>query len=379
MKALFVDDDPVVLGALRRGLMARPDTGDCQFAYTVTDALAALERDAFDAVVCDISMRGLDGATLLQQVADLHPGALRVILSAASDDTAVLRAAPVAHEFVSKQADVGVVVETIRRGLERREQMGNGTGITALIGRIGALPAPPDLFVRLDEVTADPNASSASVSAVLQGAPVVVARLLQLVNSSFFASPSPIVTLDAAIARLGLRLVRAVVLADGLFADDGNGVYSTAHQRRGRFEAAAAMTAAQAISMRGASRETAVTAALLANIGVPLLATVAPELATWIRDRVDAGADQLATELEVLGTTHAAFAGHVLAAWNLPPDVVSAVAHHHARPTTWDAQAIVCTAWQITEKKAVDIEALRDLGAPSSSLAMVRELVGART
>ena len=138
------------------------------------------------------------------------------------------------------------------------------------------------------------------------------------------------------------------------------------------------MTAAQAISTRGPDRETAVTASLLANIGVPLLASVAPELAMWIRDRVEAGVDQITSELEVMGISHAAFAGHVLSIWNLPDDVVDAVARHHDAPTAWDAHGITSVAWRITEKRHVDVEALRSLDIPPSSLAMVRELVGAR-
>jgi len=379
MKALFVDDDPVVLGTLRRGLLEHGAKLDCQFAFTIVDAMAALEREPFDAVICDLATREMDGTALLQVVADRHPSTLRIILSARTDEEAALRAAPVAHEFLNKKVGVDVIIDTIERGLHRRDSLVGGSGLADLVGRVGALPAPPELFVRLGQVMNDPNASSAAVSAVLQSSPVVVAKLLQLVNSSFFAAPQRIVTVEAAVARLGLRLVRAVVLTEGVFADDdGNGVYSLAHQRRGRFEAAAAMTAAQAISTRGPIRETAVTAALLANIGVPLLASVAPELAIWIRDRVEAGVDQVASELEIMGTTHAAFAGHVLSIWNLPDDVVDAVSRHHDAPTAWDAQGITAVAWGITEKRHVDVEALRDFGTPPSSLAMVRELVGAR-
>ena len=379
MKALFVDDDPVVLSTLRRGLFENGTKLECQFAFTIVDAMAALDREPFDAIICDLATREMDGAALLQVVADRHPSTLRIMLSAHTDENAALRAAAVAHEFLNKNVAVDVLVDTIQRGLHRRDSLVGGSGLAALVGRVGALPAPPELFLRLGEVMNDPNASSAAVSAVLQSSPVVVGKLLQLVNSSFFATPQRIVTLEAAVARLGLRLVRAVVLTEGVFAeDDGNGVYSLAHQRRGRFEAAAAMTAAQAISTRGPDRETAVTASLLANIGVPLLASVAPELAMWIRDRVEAGVDQITSELEVMGISHAAFAGHVLSIWNLPDDVVDAVARHHDAPTAWDAHGITSVAWRITEKRHVDVEALRSLDIPPSSLAMVRELVGAR-
>jgi HD-like signal output (HDOD) protein len=375
MKVLLIDDEAMVLSGLRRALMPHREELQCHFAETVDDALALLEREPFDVVVSDMRMPVMDGAQLLQIVADKYPATLRIILSGQTGEEAAMRAVPVAHQFLSKPCPVEALIEAIHRGSAQREAQNRGHGLASLVGRVGSLPAPPDLFLQLGRVMADPRSNSAAVSAVLQRSPVVVAKLLQLVNTSFFAAPQRIVSLDAAVARLGLRLVRAVVLTEGVFADeDGHGVYSIADQRRGRSEAATAMAAAQAMAGPGAMRDTAVTASLLANIGTPLLATVAPELATWIRDAVAGGADPLMSELNILGTTHAAFASHILTLWNLPVEVVDAVAKHHDPQTEWGAPMVTAFAWAIAEHRPIDLEAAKAAGAPANALSTLQEL-----
>lgn len=376
MKVLFVDDDMMVLSGVRRSLFSHRDL-ECQYAASAEDALEALERGPFDVVVSDMRMPDMDGAGLLAVVAQRWPATLRIILSGQTGEAAALRAVPVAHQFLSKPCPTELLLETIRSGTRQRESPAAGPGLAALVGRVGALPAPPTLFVELGTVMANPNADNAAIGRVLQRAPVVVAKLLQLVNSSFFATPQRIVGVEQAVSRLGLRIVRALALTEGVFANEnGNSVYSPSQLQRLRDEAVVAMTTAAAIST-GSIRDTAVTASLLAEIGVPLLAAAAPELAIAVRDAVDAGADQTESELAITGTTHAAFAAHILSLWNLPLDVVDAVARHHEPPGAWNAATVVSLAWAIAQRKPVDLDLVAAAGAPHTSLVALRELVHA--
>jgi len=377
MNVLFVDDNVLVLSGLRRALYPHRAAFTSHFASTVADALETLAEGDFNVIVSDMRMPDMDGAELLRQVAELYPATLRIILSGQTGEDAALRAVAVAHQFLSKPCPIETLVEAIQRGAAQRE-VENVGGLAALVGRVGALPVAPSLFVTLGEVMADPNADASAVAAVLQRSPLVVAKLLQLVNSSFFSAPQRIIGLEAAIARLGLRIVRAVVITEGVFESGGAGVYSVEQQKRFLDEASTAMAAVQAMAAAGPARDTALTAALLAHIGVPLLASVAPELAIRVRDAVAAGAQLADCEQAITGTTHAAFAAHILSLWNLPTDVVDAVAHHHDLPTSWDPAAMVHFAWALAEHRPVDLDLARAIGAPPPGIAMLQELRDAR-
>lgn len=66
-KILVVDDEPLVADLLRRMLS---DDHVVTVATSAPDALAALERDSFDAVVCDVMMPGMTGMDLYSTLRD---------------------------------------------------------------------------------------------------------------------------------------------------------------------------------------------------------------------------------------------------------------------------------------------------------------------
>jgi len=77
-RVLIIDDEPNILRSLTRALgrfykITTSETG--------ADALALLEEDsAFDVVLCDLMMPGLDGAELYERLATVAPGLRRHIL-----------------------------------------------------------------------------------------------------------------------------------------------------------------------------------------------------------------------------------------------------------------------------------------------------------
>lgn len=85
VRVLFVDDEPHVLEGLRRLLRSTPDL-EAVMVGGAEDALAALAGGAFDVIVSDLRMPGVDGAELLRRVQDLHPGLRRVLLSGTTGD-----------------------------------------------------------------------------------------------------------------------------------------------------------------------------------------------------------------------------------------------------------------------------------------------------
>ena len=100
---LVVDDDPQVLGAVRRDLRGR-----YRERYTIVsaasgeEALATIRElkvrgDALAIVISDQRMPGMQGTDLLAQSRELYPHAKRVLLTAYSDIDAAIKAINVAQ------------------------------------------------------------------------------------------------------------------------------------------------------------------------------------------------------------------------------------------------------------------------------------------
>jgi len=81
--ALFVDDEPYVLEALKRNLMNQGFK--MVTSSSVSEALCLLEKQTFHVVVADYDMPVLRGPEFLEKVRLLQPAAIRVVLTGASD------------------------------------------------------------------------------------------------------------------------------------------------------------------------------------------------------------------------------------------------------------------------------------------------------
>jgi DNA-binding NtrC family response regulator len=111
-RLLLVDDEPDILDFLERALRRR---------YTVTRfsdpvaALAAVRAQTFDVLITDQKMPALSGLQLLQEVADLQPDMVRVLISGFTDVPAIQEALSIhrIHNFVLKPIDSAQLIEAI--------------------------------------------------------------------------------------------------------------------------------------------------------------------------------------------------------------------------------------------------------------------------
>lgn len=93
-KILIIDDDPHLLSALRRQLR---DRYDVTTAKGGADAIALVKesvekRDAFAAIVSDMTMPGMDGIETLKRVRELSPDSIRIMLTGNADQQTAIEA-----------------------------------------------------------------------------------------------------------------------------------------------------------------------------------------------------------------------------------------------------------------------------------------------
>lgn len=335
-RVLFVDDDPHVLDGLRDLLRRQQREWQMVFALGGEAALAELEAQPFDVVVSDMRMPGIDGAALLAVVRERYPESVRIILSGQTEFEAVLRAAPVAHQFLAKPCDR----DDLRRAIERTcvsQALLQDDTVRRAAGGTEALPSAPALYSRLVEASADPEVSMADIGALVESDIAMSAKVLQLVNSSFFGLARRIPSAREAVSYLGIAPLRALVLSAGAFR-----AFAPAQPIAG-FSVEALETHSTLVARLARdllpdqhAAEQAFTAGMLHDVGKLLLAAQRPdELASLLAAARDSGRPLHAIEQERSGATHAEVGAYLLTLWGLPHPIVEAVAYHHA-PTRLD-------------------------------------------
>lgn len=302
---LFVDDEPMLLEALRRMLRGRRDVWEVRVALGGTAALEAMSSSPADVILTDMRMPGMDGAALLQEVAARWPASIRVVLSGQTDNAAALRAIPVAHQFLMKPIDVTELCEVIDRTLALRDFL-DQPALRDLAGRVDRLPAVPGIYLALGRALSSSASSIADIAAIIERDPALTAKLLQLVNSAFFGQRREVGSVGQACALLGTGLIRNLALAHDVFsADTWRGSDPSWLEAEGA-HAVAVAGIARAMQRDSRLAEVAVAAGLLHDIGKMIISTPAA------------------------AETHAEIGAYLLGLWGLPHVVVEAVAHHHA-------------------------------------------------
>jgi len=190
LRIMLVDDQKLILLGLERALRRMRTVWDVVVADSGRAAVELMAAEAADVLVTDLGMPAFSGVELLEWTLRHRPGTARIVLSG-RHDTAVLQGATrAAHRFLTKPCDPQVLVDTILQAAELRDLPED---LREAVGGMGQLPASPVLAHRVKAYLNDPGAQLDNLQEAVRQDPGLAARALQLVNSSFFAEPRPLV------------------------------------------------------------------------------------------------------------------------------------------------------------------------------------------
>ena len=125
IRVLFVDDEPRVLGGLRRMLRPMRHEWQMEFAQGGPEALDALAEQSFDVIISDMRMPGMDGGELLTEVMRRYPETVRIMLSGQSNKETVLRSVGPTHQYLAKPCDPELLKRVIARAYALRHASPN--------------------------------------------------------------------------------------------------------------------------------------------------------------------------------------------------------------------------------------------------------------
>lgn len=334
-RLLFVDDEPALLEGLRGRLRSHRSRWDMVFVDSGAHALAELELNPFDVVVSDMRMPGMDGAELLAAVADRWPATIRIVLSGHAEEQQSARLLCIAHQYLSKPCTAQQLENVIDRCVQLHELLAE-PGLRGVVGGVKKLPALPLVFARLSTAIADPHACIKDVADAVTADPAIAAKVLQMVNSSFFRLARRISRIDQAVNYLGFAAIRNIVMSVEVFSQwHSDAALPEFAPERLQARAQQVAAAAWALTRGTPIADDALLAGLLHKIGYWVLLQECPQ--DVVRAVVMARAESIplpVAERHVIGASHAEIGAYLLGLWGLPYSVVEAVAFQHA-PAAW--------------------------------------------
>ena len=118
-RVLIVDDHPVVRHGLRYVMENAGDLTVCGEAETAVEARAAIERFNPDMLICDISLRQVDGIELVRLLRAHYPKLPILVLSALDESIYAERMLALGvNGYIMKQAPTELFLASVRRVLE---------------------------------------------------------------------------------------------------------------------------------------------------------------------------------------------------------------------------------------------------------------------
>lgn len=197
------------------------------------------------------------------------------------------------------------------------------------IKRSAAVPSMPQVVTRFLEIMQDPDFDYRDLVSVLSADAGTVSEILRLVNSALFGVRQKIVSLRQALTLLGPKRTRSLLLGrylvDAMSRRQVEGLDMSYFWRRSL--ASSVVAARFADHLLPSRRDEVFIAALLADIGIPILAEALPkQYRPIIKQYTPHGSTVTPEEeIEAVEATHGQVSAMVLTHWTLPDAVTTAV------------------------------------------------------
>ncbi len=208
------------------------------------------------------------------------------------------------------------------------------------------LPETPTIISQLNQVIADPLATSNDVARVVNTSPSLAATLLKIVNSAYYGFPSKIDRISRAVTIIGTKEISSLALGISVMQTFKNIPKHIMDMQAFIRHSLACGVIARILAARNnlPQTEQLFVSGLLHDIGKLIVYCYYPEHATdcfCLAESADTSVFQ--TERDIIGKNHPQLARHLLSRWKLPMDLADNIVYHHApsRASNSDTAGIV--------------------------------------
>lgn len=188
--------------------------------------------------------------------------------------------------------------------------------------------------MEVTNVAAQESTDSRAIAELLRKDQAMAAHVLRVVSSPMYSGRTQIVSLQQAVARLGVQKIREIALAIafrvGVFKLKG---FEAEVAALFQHSVSAAMFAQEVARVTRRNVEDAFMCGLLHDVGRPVILQALVQILQEQRIQVPAAA-----VIEATGELHTDVGGSLADSWSLPEAVEMSIRHHHS-PTPPEAHA----------------------------------------
>jgi HD-like signal output (HDOD) protein len=200
---------------------------------------------------------------------------------------------------------------------------------------IGKMPSLPITVTKVIEICNQPGTSPVDLNKVISVDPVLMARVMKLINSAYYGLGDKVTSLSRAIIMLGINTVKNLALSTAVVGAIGKGESTSALNMQGfwRHSLGVGVTAKLIAKRRAVDArlvEEYFIAGLLHDIGKIPMNHVLKDRYLAVLGLADREHISLAdAERREVGFNHADVGKLIGTAWNIGGAVIDAVAYHH--------------------------------------------------
>jgi len=191
----------------------------------------------------------------------------------------------------------------------------------------------PHVVTKLNNLIADNESTMKDFEEVIKTDPILVSRLLRLVNSPFYGLAQNVNSISRAVAFLGMKNLHNLAVTDAL-----RNIF-TAPQKQSIFSkerlwqhSAAVSICSKMVAERifGINGDDALLCGILHDFGLLVEEQVAHERFIEICEKCKDSVQLVALEQEILGTDHCEIGSLLTKSWNMPLTIQEAIGNHHS-------------------------------------------------
>ncbi len=323
----YVDDDAAIL-EIFSSFLKEVDPGlGLQTFLRADQALEAVRRCPPDVIISDHQMPEMNGTQLLEQIRQISPATIRILLSGYIQGLDNIGAA---QQCLAKPVSYFDLVQTIRQAITARDSL--SLDISKAIGSMRSFPVLPGLYNQMVKHLDSDDWTVDSLASLLSKDGGCTTRIIQLANTPLFRGEEVITTAEDAVVRLGTENLRPIVLSLEVLKVFGKARTSKLLQTVWGHSTEVAAWAGRICSLASSDESyQAFFSGMVHDLGKLMFLEHDPK--GYQRMSEDQAIPLHQAERQYYGITHAETAAFLLRLWNVDDAIADAVGWHHMTPS----------------------------------------------
>ncbi len=200
-----------------------------------------------------------------------------------------------------------------------------------LVSQFNDLKTLPHVAIRVTQLVNSESANMKDFEGIIKLDPILVVRLLKLVNSPYFGLVNKVESISKAVVYIGMKNLRNLVAIEAirsLFKDDDSGFSRRQLWKHSATVAILSRMIAERIF--GLAGEDEFLAGIIHDIGLIIEDQLVGQELREVARLYSAG-DKIITTYEegIIETNHCRVGGLLVVGWNMPEGIVEAIKKHH--------------------------------------------------